>query len=44
MLRRAINEIQRVGFDVVGIILNAAAYAHTSVGIGCDQSDCSTSD
>ena len=29
-----INEIQRVGFDVQGIILNAAAYTHTSVGIG----------
>ena len=31
-----INEIQRVGFDVDvdGIILNAAAYTHTSVGIG----------
>ncbi len=29
-----INEIQRLGFDVDGIILNAAAYTHTSVGIG----------
>ena len=29
-----INEIHRVGFDVDGIILNAAAYTHTSVGIG----------
>jgi len=29
-----INELQRVGFDVDGIILNAAAYIHTSVGIG----------
>ena len=29
-----INEIQHVGFDVDGIILNAAAYTHTSVGIG----------
>ena len=29
-----INEIQSVGFDVDGIILNAAAYTHTSVGIG----------
>ncbi len=29
-----INELQRVGFDVNGIILNAAAYTHTSVGIG----------
>ena len=28
------NELQRVGFDVDGIILNAAAYTHTSVGIG----------
>ena len=29
-----INELQRVGFDVDGIILNAAAYTHTSVAIG----------
>ena len=29
-----INELQRVGFGVDGIILNAAAYTHTSVGIG----------
>jgi 3-dehydroquinate dehydratase-2 len=29
-----INELQRVGFNVDGIILNAAAYTHTSVGIG----------
>lgn len=29
-----INELQRVGFDIDGIILNAAAYTHTSVGIG----------
>jgi 3-dehydroquinate dehydratase-2 len=29
-----INKIQEVGFDYDGIILNAAAYAHTSVGIG----------
>ena len=29
-----INELHRVGFDVDGIILNAAAYTHTSVGIG----------
>jgi 3-dehydroquinate dehydratase-2 len=29
-----INELQRVGFDLDGIILNAAAYTHTSVGIG----------
>ena len=28
-----INELQRLGFDVDGIILNAAAYTHTSVGI-----------
>lgn len=29
-----INKIQEVGFSVDGIILNAAAYTHTSVGIG----------
>ena len=29
-----LTELQRVGFDVDGIILNAAAYTHTSVGIG----------
>ena len=29
-----IGEIQEVGFDYDGIILNAAAYTHTSVGIG----------
>ena len=29
-----INKIQEVGFDYDGIILNAAAYTHTSVGIG----------
>ncbi len=29
-----INELQRLGFVVDGIILNAAAYTHTSVGIG----------
>ena len=29
-----INELQRLGYDVDGIILNAAAYTHTSVGIG----------
>jgi 3-dehydroquinate dehydratase-2 len=29
-----INEIQRVGFDYDGIILNAAGYTHTSVAIG----------
>ena len=28
-----INKIQHVGFDFDGIILNAAAYTHTSVGI-----------
>ncbi|MEM9362301.1 MAG: type II 3-dehydroquinate dehydratase [Bacteroidota bacterium] len=29
-----INKIQEVGFDFDGIVLNAAAYTHTSVGIG----------
>ena len=29
-----ISEIQKVGFESDGIILNAAAYTHTSVGIG----------
>ncbi len=29
-----IDELQRVGFSADGIILNAAAYTHTSVGIG----------
>jgi 3-dehydroquinate dehydratase-2 len=29
-----INEIQRVGYDFDGIILNAAGYTHTSVAIG----------
>ena len=29
-----INKIQDVGFDFDGIIINAAAYTHTSVGIG----------
>ena len=29
-----INKIQEVGFSYTGIILNAAAYTHTSVGIG----------
>lgn len=29
-----INKIQEVGFDFDGIIINAAAYTHTSVGIG----------
>ena len=29
-----IDKIQEVGFEYEGIILNAAAYTHTSVGIG----------
>ena len=29
-----INKIQDVGFEYDGIILNSAAYTHTSVGIG----------
>lgn len=29
-----IDKIQQVGFDHHGIILNAAAYTHTSIGIG----------
>lgn len=29
-----INKIQEVGFHFDGIILNAAAYTHTSIGIG----------
>ena len=29
-----IDKIQEVGFDFDGIIINAAAYTHTSVGIG----------
>jgi 3-dehydroquinate dehydratase II len=29
-----INKIQEIGFSYDGIILNAAAYTHTSVGIG----------
>jgi 3-dehydroquinate dehydratase-2 len=29
-----VNEIQRVGFDVNGIVVNPAAYTHTSVAIG----------
>jgi 3-dehydroquinate dehydratase II len=29
-----INKLQEVGFSYEGIILNAAAYTHTSVGIG----------
>ena len=29
-----INELQRVGYDYDGIVLNAAGYTHTSVSIG----------
>ena len=29
-----IEQIQKWGFDLDGIILNAAAYTHTSIGIG----------
>jgi 3-dehydroquinate dehydratase II len=29
-----VNELQRVGFSFDGILLNAAAYTHTSVAIG----------
>ena len=29
-----INKLQEVGFTYDGIILNAAAYTHTSIGIG----------
>ena len=29
-----VNELHRVGFDYDGIILNAAAYTHTSIAIG----------
>ena len=29
-----INKRQEVGYDIDGIVLNAAAYTHTSVGIG----------
>lgn len=29
-----INEIQRVGYEFDGIVLNAAGYTHTSVAIG----------
>jgi 3-dehydroquinate dehydratase-2 len=29
-----INELQRVGYDYDGIVLNAAGYTHTSVAIG----------
>jgi 3-dehydroquinate dehydratase-2 len=29
-----VNELQRVGYDYDGVILNPAAYTHTSVAIG----------
>lgn len=29
-----VNELQRVGFDYDGIILNAAGYTHSSIAIG----------
>jgi 3-dehydroquinate dehydratase-2 len=29
-----INELQRVGYDVDGIVLNPAGYTHTSVAMG----------
>jgi 3-dehydroquinate dehydratase-2 len=29
-----VNELQRVGFEYDGVLLNAAAYTHTSVAIG----------
>jgi 3-dehydroquinate dehydratase-2 len=29
-----INKLQEIGFEYDGIILNAAAYTHTSIGIG----------
>lgn len=29
-----VNEIQRAGFDADGIVLNPAAYTHTSVAVG----------
>jgi len=29
-----VNELQRVGFTADGIVLNAAAYTHTSIAIG----------
>lgn len=29
-----INKLHEIGFDYDGIILNAAAYTHTSIGIG----------
>ena len=28
-----VNELQRIGFDYDGIVLNAAAYTHTSIAI-----------
>lgn len=31
---KLIDELHRVGFSADGIILNAAAYTHTSVGLG----------
>ncbi|MEE3998869.1 type II 3-dehydroquinate dehydratase [Tenacibaculum sp. FZY0031] len=31
---KIIDKLQEVGFEYEGIILNAAAYTHTSVGIG----------
>jgi 3-dehydroquinate dehydratase-2 len=31
---KIINKLQEVGFEYNGIILNAGAYTHTSVGIG----------
>ena len=33
---KLIDKLQEVGFSFDGIILNAAAYTHTSVGIGDD--------
>lgn len=29
-----INKLQEIGFDYDGIVLNAGAYTHTSIGIG----------
>ena len=34
IVKKLLNKIQEVGFVYDGIILNAAAYTHTSVGIG----------
>ena len=31
---KLINEIQRVGFEVDGIVFNPAGYSHTSIAIG----------